>query len=102
MTAPATSRARLWRWLPPALLLVAAAGVWELWVRLADTPAWLLPSPSAIARILVDDRGLRAHHARGDLGEGIVGFLVALIAGVLLAVAIDASPLTERAVYPLG
>ena len=36
--------------------------VWEVWVRLDDTPAWLLPSPSAIGRGLIDDRALLARH----------------------------------------
>jgi putative hydroxymethylpyrimidine transport system permease protein len=89
------------RWLPPATLLIAASAIWELWVRLDDTPAWLLPSPSAIARALVDDRRLLAHHGWVTLQEVIVGFAVALVAGVLLAIAIDASPLVSRAVYPL-
>jgi ABC-type nitrate/sulfonate/bicarbonate transport system permease component len=89
------------RWLPPVLLLVAAAGVWELWVRLDNTPAWLLPPPSAIARALVEDRGLLAHHARITVQEVIAGFAVALIAGVLLAIAIDASRHVERALYPI-
>lgn len=92
---------RVDRWLPPAALLGVAAGVWELWVRLDETPAWLLPSPSAIARTVIADRRLLAHHGWVTLQEVIVGFMVALIAGVLLAVAIDASSLVSRAVYPL-
>lgn len=89
------------QWLPPVVLLIAAAGVWELWVRWDDTPAWLLPSPSSIARALADDRSLLAHHSWVTIQEVIAGFAVALVAGVLLAVAIDASPLVSRAIYPL-
>jgi ABC-type nitrate/sulfonate/bicarbonate transport system permease component len=83
------------------LLLIAAVAVWEIWVRIDDTPAWLLPSPSAIARGLVDDRALLARHGWVTLREVIAGFAAALVAGVLLAIAIDASPLTSRAVYPI-
>jgi len=92
---------RWWRWVGPALLLAVAVIVWELWVRFYDTPAWLLPSPSAIGRALVDDRALLARHGWVTLREVIAGFAVALVAGVLLAVAIDALPLVSRAVYPL-
>lgn len=92
---------RMRQWLPPAALLIAAAGVWELWVRLDETPAWLLPSPSAVARTLVEDRALLARHGWVTLQEVIAGFAVALVAGVLLAVVINASPLLARAVYPL-
>lgn len=86
---------------PPLALILAAVAGWELWVRLAHTPAWLLPAPSAIARTIVNDRGLLAHHSRVTLGEVLIGFILALCAGVLLAVAIDASRTIERAVYPL-
>ena len=76
---------RWWRWIGPALLLVVAATVWEVWVRVDDTPGWLLPSPSAIGRALLDDRVLLARH----------GWVT------LRAVAIDAFPLVARAVYPI-
>jgi ABC-type nitrate/sulfonate/bicarbonate transport system permease component len=87
--------------MPPVLLLIAAAAFWESWVRVDDTPAWLLPSPSAIVRALFNDRALLARHTWVTLQEVIAGFAVALVAGVLLAVAIDASQLAARAVYPL-
>ena len=89
------------QWLGPALLILAALGVWELWVRLADTPGWLLPPPSAIGRTLVDDRALLLEHARATLVAVLLGFGLALAAGVLLALLIDASTLLARAVYPL-
>jgi ABC-type nitrate/sulfonate/bicarbonate transport system permease component len=87
--------------LAPLLLVALGLLIWELWVRLAETPAWLLPPPSAIARTLVDDRALLARHARVTLIEVVLGFALALVAGALLAVAIDASRTLERAVYPL-
>lgn len=89
------------RWLAPGLLVLLTLGVWEVWVRLANTPRWLLPPPSAIARTLLDDRVLLLRHTRVTLGEVLLGFGLALAAGVLLAVLIDASPVLARAVYPL-
>lgn len=89
------------RWSPPLLVLTAGIAIWEIWVRIDRTPDWLLPRPSLIARTLVDDRGLLLHHTWVTVQEILVGFAVALVLGVLLAVLIDASPLTERAVYPL-
>lgn len=85
----------------PTVLIVALLVVWETWVRLRDVPAWLLPPPSSIGRALWDQRGLLAHHAWTTLGEVLVGFGAALVAGVALAVLIDASPVASRAIYPL-
>ena len=100
---PATDTARRFvrRWMLPAALLLLALGVWEAWVRLAETPRWLLPPPSAVARSLVDDRDLLVDHGWVTLQAVLLGFGLALVAGILLATAIDASVVLERAVYPI-
>lgn len=90
-----------YRWLAPGLLLLLALGAWEAWVRLAGTPRWLLPPPSAIGRTLIVDRALLLDNAWVTLQEVLVGFALALTAGVLLAVAIDASVVLERTLYPI-
>ena len=90
-----------WRLLAPALLVAVGLGVWETAVRVAETPRWLLPPPSAIARTLVEDRALLLDNARVTLVEVLLGFAVALVVGILLAAAIDSSAILSRAVYPL-
>lgn len=94
-----TSRAR--QWLPPALVLLALTGIWEAWVGLRGVQAWLLPPPSAIGRALVEDRALLATHGRVTLVEVLLGFALAVVAGVALGAAIDASATLRRALYPL-
>lgn len=89
------------RWLLPGLLLLAALAAWEVIVRVRDTPRWLLPPPSAVARALFEDRALLTRHARVTLEEILLGFALALAAGLILAVAIDASMVLARAVYPI-
>ena len=85
----------------PALLIFAGLAGWELAVRLTETPRWLLPPPSGVARTLVVDRAFLLEHARVTLIEVVLGFALALVVGVLLAVAIDTSIVLERALYPL-
>jgi ABC-type nitrate/sulfonate/bicarbonate transport system permease component len=89
------------RWLAPVGILAALLLVWEAAVRLTATPAWLLPPPSAVAATLVRERDLLFTNARVTLVEVLVGFALALVAGVLLAIALDASPALRRALYPL-
>jgi putative hydroxymethylpyrimidine transport system permease protein len=89
------------RWLAPAVLLILVALFWEVWVRVRDTPTWLLPPPSSILRSLWNDHGLLLHNARVTAEEVALGFLLALVAGVLLAIMIDASVVAERAIYPI-
>lgn len=87
--------------LAPALLLAIALAVWEAWVRIDDTPRWFLPAPSAIADALVRDRRLLVDNAWVTLREVLVGFAVAVAAGVVAAIAIDGSRIVARALYPI-
>ena len=87
--------------LAPIAVLAAGLAVWEIWVRLAGTPVWLLPPPSKIAETLWTQRGSLAHHAWVTLKEVLTGFCVALIVGVVLAVLIDSSRVASRALYPI-
>ncbi len=89
------------RWLAPSLVIALALAVWELWVRLAGTPRWFLPPPSVIAQTVVTDRALLLHHARVTLIEVVLGFGLAVVAGIIVAALIDASRTLERAIYPL-
>jgi len=87
--------------LAPVGVLLLLVGVWEAVVRLGDVPRWLLPPPSAVGRALLTDRELLTLHARVTLVEVLLGFAAALVAGVGLAVVVDASPALRRALYPL-
>ena len=87
--------------LAPLGVLAIGLAVWEIWVRAASTPAWLLPPPSTIAETLWTQRGALAHHALVTFKEVLAGFGAALVAGVLLAVLIDSSTIALRALYPI-
>lgn len=89
------------RWAAPGSLLLLLAIVWEIWVRWREVPRWFLPPPSAIAETLVTDRALLLRHAGVTLSEVLLGFTLALVTGVALGAAIEASSVVERAVYPL-
>ncbi len=89
------------RWSLPLLLLALFFLGWEIAVRLADTPAWMLPRPSAIWEAFRDNQALLWRHTRVTLLEVLLGFGFALIAGVTIGIAIDSSITLERALYPL-
>jgi len=89
------------RWIPPLLILVILLLIWEVAVRVADTPRWLLPPPSAIFESFRTDHALLLHHTRVTLIEVLLGFGVALVAGIMVGIAIDSSRVLERAIYPL-
>jgi ABC-type nitrate/sulfonate/bicarbonate transport system permease component len=70
-------------------------------VRTLGIPFYILPAPSRIARLLVDDNGLLLAQAAVTLEEIAIGFIIALIVGIGLALLIFSFPVVERAVYPL-
>ena len=92
---------RISRVIGPILVLLALIVIWEVWVHLADTPRWMLPAPTDIAQSFRDDWRLLAEHTRVTLTEVLVGFGIALVAGIATGIAIDSSRLIERALYPL-
>lgn len=92
---------RISRVIGPILVLLALIVIWEVWVHLAETPRWMLPAPTDIAQSFRDDWRLLAEHTRVTLTEVLVGFGIALVAGIATGIAIDSSRLIERALYPL-
>ncbi|HEX4363734.1 MAG TPA: ABC transporter permease [Solirubrobacteraceae bacterium] len=84
-----------------AVLLIALFGGWEAYTRVSGIDAFVLPPPSAIATSLVDDRALLWSNFTVTAGEIALGMLVALVLGLVCAVAIHFSALLRRAIYPL-
>ncbi len=85
-----------------ALVCLPLLGIaaWQLTVWLAEPEAWLLPSPAAVAEVLWDDRGRLWYHARATIGAAAIGFAIAAMAGMVLAVAVISSRALELTIYP--
>jgi NitT/TauT family transport system permease protein/putative hydroxymethylpyrimidine transport system permease protein len=95
------------RALLPALLLAALIGAWELAAQTGAMSSvlgledFLVPPPSDVAATLWEDRSLLAENAWVTLREVLLGFLLAVAAGLAFAVALHLSPPLRRAAYPL-
>jgi ABC-type nitrate/sulfonate/bicarbonate transport system permease component len=92
---------RLLVWLPPALLIAALVGLWELLSHTLDVEPWLLPAPSLIGNEIGDSFSLLMRHTRITVQEILVGFSIAAGLGALLAAAIAWSRIVERSLYPI-
>lgn len=92
---------RIGRWLLPLGLLAFLLLLWELWVRVRDTPAWYLPAPSAVFRALIDNWSSIRADAWVTLQEVLIGFGVAVLVAVPVAILIERFLMVERAFYPL-
>ena len=98
-TGSVVSKVRAWA--APVMILVSLVALWEIGVRVWDIPKWQLPAPSAIGRELAASRGLLLGHTLVTLEEIVIGFMAALVAGLLLATGIAYSRVLERSVYPI-
>lgn len=82
-------------------LVVALLGGWEAYARLSGIDSFILPAPTEVAGSLWDDRSLLWSNLLVTAQEVVLGLLLALAAGVLLAVALHLWRPVRRAVYPL-
>jgi putative hydroxymethylpyrimidine transport system permease protein len=95
------------RFVAPLAIVAALLGAWELaaqWELLADALSiepFLVPAPSEIAQALWEDRELLAEDGWVTLQEVLLGFLCAVVAGVLFAIPLHLSAALRRAFYPL-
>ncbi|MDU5779703.1 MAG: ABC transporter permease [Pantoea sp.] len=81
-------------------LLAIVVGAWQL-ARYNGVPAFLLPSPAAVGQALLQQHALLIHHASYTLGEIALALLLGGGAGVTLAIAMAASSLLRRLLFPL-
>jgi NitT/TauT family transport system permease protein len=88
-------------WIEPLLFFGLLAAGWEGAVRWFGVKAYLLPPVSAIAREFWDARGLLWDQMLVTLGEVVLGFSAALLAGAPLAQLVFFVPLAKRTLYPL-
>jgi len=89
------------RVLPPALLVLALLGAWELYVDLGGVDPLVLPAPHAVASSLYDDRSLLWNNFLVTAKEVLLGSALAVFLGFALSVAIRFSSTLRAAVYPL-
>jgi NitT/TauT family transport system permease protein len=90
-----------WQRLAPWLATLCLFLVWELACRGFRIEEFLLPTPSASFAALWEYRAAIWHNAVFTLGVTLVGFALAVLAGLGLGVATGASRSVYAALYPL-
>ncbi len=87
--------------LSPWLVTVGLFALWELVVRAFAIPSYLLPSPSQSLAEGWKFRGPILEHALQTLYTTSAGFVLAVAFGMFLGVAVGASKMVYRALYPV-
>jgi NitT/TauT family transport system permease protein len=84
----------------PVIYLVLLI-LWEACTRIFKVPGWILPAPSAIMAAAVDWAPDLFYNSFVTLRETVVGFLLALVISLPLAVIIAFTVTLRRLVYPI-
>jgi NitT/TauT family transport system permease protein len=108
---PSPRRAK-WRSLPrwrnwlawyfaPAAVILALVVIWEIAVVALRVPRVILPAPTAVLAQLTQNPGFLLTQAGNTALETLLGFLLSLLIGVPLAVAIVYSRFLENTLYTM-
>lgn len=94
------ARTILRRVLPPTGVFVAVIIGWGIYAHVTNAPPWLLPRPGAVFGSFVRDSDKLIPSLGWTALAAVSGFAVSAIIGVVIAIALSASPLLRRAFYP--
>jgi NitT/TauT family transport system permease protein len=92
---------RLGNALLPVAVLLAVLAAWAGAVQLFAIPDYLLPSPEKVFQRIVHDHALFWKQSLATLSVIVISFLVSVVFGVLLALAVVLNRTAERALMPL-
>jgi NitT/TauT family transport system permease protein len=84
-------------WLVIAVLLV----IWEVACIVFDLPEILLPRPTKVFEVFIARFDILLLFCWQTLWTSLIGFLIAIAGGLLLGLAIGASPFVYSGLYPL-
>lgn len=93
---------KLGRVLAPLALIALLLAGWEIAVRVTGTPAYFLPTPSAVAQATVQNLPSLAGAAWNTLSTALVALIIASLAAQAIALAAGLHPVLEDAVRPLA
>ena len=74
--------------------------LWEAVARFFRIPEWLVPAPSKIAGMIAQQNTNMLFHTLVTMEETVIGFALALVVGVILAVGITHVPILRDTLYP--
>ncbi|MFE8700527.1 ABC transporter permease [Cytobacillus sp. FJAT-54145] len=93
-----TSLKRGWR---PALVLLLLFILWEIIVKVAEVPDWLLPPPSKIGSEAIIGWGNFSPHLLSTTKLALLGLLIGSCIGLVTAIILHLIPFIRESVYPL-
>jgi NitT/TauT family transport system permease protein len=85
----------------PVLFFIALLVVWEVLVKFARIPSFILPPPKDLYLAFTAKFFILGHHALITFAEAVGGFALSLVLGVVFAIAVVYSRHLHNTIYPL-
>lgn len=85
----------------PIIAVVLFIGVWQLACTFELVPTFMLPSPLDVAATLLSDADVIGAHAATTIIEAIIGLLIGIAVGFLIAVAMERFRIIDAALAPI-
>lgn len=74
--------------------------LWYLAIFTSGMPAFVIPRPERVLAVLVEERALIFEHLVSTLQVAVIGFILANVAGIGLAVLLNTAPFWRQVVMP--
>ena len=85
----------------PILLIVFLVVLWQVLTRAFDVPNFLLPAPTDVARLIVDEWPLIQMHSLATIGSIVSGYVTAVLFALAISALMIRFPLAERLIMPI-
>src|SRR4051812_27086478 len=85
----------------PILLIVLLVVLWQILTRAFEIPNFLLPAPTDIARLIVDEWPLIQMHSIATISSIISGYITAVLFALAVSALMIRFPLAERLIMPI-
>ncbi len=82
------------------ITFIGLISIWQLASVLFEIPKYVLPAPSSIVKTLIENYQMILIHTSYTLFEAIIGILLAIVIGILIAICLFKSQLLERISMP--
>ncbi len=83
------------------LLMITLLIIWEACVRIFEIPAFLLPAPTQIAELMVEEWSLIQMHSLATIWAILTGYVTAVVFALVVSALMIRFPLLERLIMPI-
>lgn len=85
----------------PILLVAALVALWQVLTRAFEVPNFLLPAPTDVAKLMVDEWPLIRMHSLATIASILAGYAAAVLFALTVSALMIRFPLLEKLIMPI-